>query len=490
MIMSFGSRGDTQPFLALSMRLRDAGYVVIATCNSENVEFFGKMGIEARGVHFNFDEFLRGNPKMLKAMATSNAEAMNMGIVKQVSETYEASFDAIWEVAQEFKPDILMPGLPFDLYTAHAIGQVMMIPVIYSPLSVQATLIPCASLTTDMDEPFWHFQAGLLGLKALQWMVFKKFAQVAHKRLANELQGAPLFADSYKHMLDEMVKPSAIVLIQNSERIRGLPSDLPACYAERARPTGYWTISKESQQARASVNDSHFGGGSHAEIERFLAESPEPPVYLGWGSMVAVSPEHMADLAVRTLMLSKKRGIILGGWAKLHPGLLADRALIDYAAKNVLFVASAPHEMLFPRCSVTIHHGGMGTTVAALRSGRPTIITPVIFDQFDNARMVQESGAGCGMPAFKKITARALAEAIRLATTDEKMKTRSEELGEVLRADDGLQRAVDALDAFVRDELETGRWRAAFDETLQNRSKRPMRSLRWFMKMRSSNPFT
>lgn len=489
MIMSFGSRGDTQPFLALSMRLRDAGYTVLATCNSENVDFFGKMGIEARGVHFNFDEFLRGDAKMMKAMATSNVEAMNMGLLKKVTETYEASFDAIWKAAQEFKPDILMPGLAFDLYTAHAVGQVLKIPVIYSPLSVQATLLPSANITTDMDEPFWHFQAGLLGLKALQWMIFKKFAKVAHRKLANEVHGVPLFADSYKHMVEEMVKPSAIVLVQNSELIRKLPSDLPACYADRVRPTGCWIISKESQEAQANSNDSHFGGASYMEIEQFLAESPEPPVYLGWGSMIAVTPEHMADLAVRALMLSQKRGIILGGWAKLHAGLLADQALIDYAAKNVIFVASAPHEMLFPRCSVTVHHGGMGTTVAALRSGRPTIITPIIFDQFDNARLVQDSGSGVGMPAFRKVTAQTLAEALGQATADEKMKARSQELGDVLRAEDGLQRAVDAIDAFVRDELDTGKWCAAFEETLQNRSKRPMSSLRWFMKMRSSKPF-
>merc|ERR1712137_525260 len=140
--------------------------------------------------------------------------------------------------------------------------------------------------------------------------------------------------------------------------------------------------------------------------------SPEPPVYLGWGSMIAQSPEHMADLAVRALMLANKRGIVLGGWANLHAGLLTDQSLIDYAAQAVLFVDKAPHEMLFPRCAVTVHHGGMGTTVAAMRSGRPTIVTPCIFDQFENARMVQESGAGIGMVKFKKISGQSLADAI------------------------------------------------------------------------------
>jgi sterol 3beta-glucosyltransferase len=468
--------------------MQDAGHVVLVTCNAENVAFFGSMGVEARAVHFDMMEFLRESPKLRKAMATGNAETMNMGIANKVTETYEESFDAIWEVAQQFRPDVLMPGLAFDLYTAHAIGQVLEIPVVYCPLSPQATLIPSAEMATDMNEPFWHFQAGLLGLKALQVMIFRKFARVARKKLAGKLQGAPLFADEFKHMVGEMVRPSAPVLLQLSESLGGLPSDLPKVYLDRLRPTGFWVVSRELQAASAA-GDEHFGGGRHAQIDDFLRDSSEPPVYMGWGSMVATSPQHMADLAVRALMISGRRGIVLGGLAKLHAGLLTDQALVDYAGHSVLFVDSAPHEALFPRCSAVVHHGGMGTTAAGLRSGRPSIVTPVIFDQFDNARMVQASGAGVGMPAFRRVTAQSLAAAISLATADKAMLARAHELGEALRGEDGLGSAVAALDAFVAEELDTGRWRAAFDEALKRRREPPEGRLRWFLKMRGPTPF-
>ena len=59
-----------------------------------------------------------------------------------------------------------------------------------------------------------------------------------------------------------------------------------------------------------------------------------------------------------------------------------DRHLLSYmtyvSCRNVLFMKTAPHEMLFPRCSVLVHHGGSGTTMAALRSGIPSVVTGAV----------------------------------------------------------------------------------------------------------------
>merc|ERR1719356_1505806 len=114
--------------------------------------------------------------------------------------------------------------------------------------------------------------------------------------------------------------------------------------------------------------------------------------------MICKSPEHMACLAVRALMKAGLRGIILGGWAELEAKHLEGQSdspkMKEYIEKNVLFVATAPHEWLFPQTVATVHHGGSGTVAAALRAGVPTIVTPFAIDQFDNADLVRKSGAG------------------------------------------------------------------------------------------------
>lgn len=45
-------------------------------------------------------------------------------------------------------------------------------------------------------------------------------------------------------------------------------------------------------------------------------------------------------------------------------------------------VRGAPHEALLPRCAAVMHHGGAGTTAAALRAGTPQLVCPLHFDQF------------------------------------------------------------------------------------------------------------
>ncbi|KFU76520.1 hypothetical protein BB31_35990 [Amycolatopsis lurida NRRL 2430] len=45
-------------------------------------------------------------------------------------------------------------------------------------------------------------------------------------------------------------------------------------------------------------------------------------------------------------------------------------------------------------CDAVIHHGGQGTTLTALATGRPQVMLPVFDDQFDNTEAVVRAGAG------------------------------------------------------------------------------------------------
>jgi len=78
-----------------------------------------------------------------------------------------------------------------------------------------------------------------------------------------------------------------------------------------------------------------------------------------------------------TVQITGKRGIILGGWAKLNIGMLdavKDKELIDYCKDNILFTSKANHIQLFPRCCATVTHAGMGETNAP--ASRPTFLRP------------------------------------------------------------------------------------------------------------------
>ncbi|CAE8627366.1 unnamed protein product [Polarella glacialis] len=227
--------------------------------------------------------------------------------------------------------------------------------------------------------------------------------------------------------------------------------------------TGYWVVSRTEQEQRMANGDACFGGAEVGELEEFMAEGS------GWGSMIAVSPEHMACLAVRSLKEAGLRGVVLSGWAELSvenmSGQPDSKELLAFAKESVLFVKTAPHEWLFPQCSAIVHHGGSGTTAAALRSGRPSIVTPCGFDQFQNALMVAESGAGVGLPQIRKVTCRVLAAALTKVLADGALIARAQALGEQLRGEDGVGAAVRVLDTFFAEEMATGVWQAKATRT-------------------------
>ncbi|KIT17179.1 nucleotide disphospho-sugar-binding domain-containing protein [Jannaschia aquimarina] len=80
------------------------------------------------------------------------------------------------------------------------------------------------------------------------------------------------------------------------------------------------------------------------------------------------------------------RAVLLHGKAEAPEGL--DLLRLRYAA----------HGDLFPRAAAIIHHGGIGTSAEALRSGRPQLVVPVGGDQPDNAARLVRMGVAATMP--------------------------------------------------------------------------------------------
>jgi UDP:flavonoid glycosyltransferase YjiC (YdhE family) len=53
---------------------------------------------------------------------------------------------------------------------------------------------------------------------------------------------------------------------------------------------------------------------------------------------------------------------------------------------------SLPFSRLFPRASLVVHHGGIGTSSQALHAGVPQLVMPMAFDQHDNASRLERLG--------------------------------------------------------------------------------------------------
>ncbi|NJM23628.1 MAG: glycosyltransferase family 1 protein, partial [Richelia sp. SM1_7_0] len=109
---------------------------------------------------------------------------------------------------------------------------------------------------------------------------------------------------------------------------------------------------------------------------------------------------------------------------------------------TVFMVDSIPHSWLFPRMAAIVHHGGAGTTAAALRAGVPSILIPFFGDQPFWGQRVAELGVGPKPIPRKQLTVQKLAFSIHTAMTDGLMRQRAADLGAKIQAEDGIANAV------------------------------------------------
>ena len=116
-------------------------------------------------------------------------------------------------------------------------------------------------------------------------------------------------------------------------------------------------------------------------------------------------------------------------------------------------VEYAPFSGLFPRAASVVHHGGVGTTGLAMRSGRPMLVVPFAHDQPDNAARLTRLGVARTLDPRRYTTARAAAE-LRLLLDDPAYAQRATEVAERVRPEDGVGAACDALEAMLGGEAE------------------------------------
>ncbi len=75
-------------------------------------------------------------------------------------------------------------------------------------------------------------------------------------------------------------------------------------------------------------------------------------------------------------------------------GFEGDPASLGPWPENVHVEHYMPHELLLPRCSAVICHGGPGTTLSSLALGLPLLILPQGADQYVVGDLVRAAGAG------------------------------------------------------------------------------------------------
>ncbi|MGN9838665.1 glycosyltransferase [Nonomuraea sp. H19] len=114
-------------------------------------------------------------------------------------------------------------------------------------------------------------------------------------------------------------------------------------------------------------------------------------------------------------------------------------------AANMWGAEFLPQTKIIPQCDLVITHGGNNTTTEALHFGKPMILLPLFWDQYDNAQRVDEMGYGVRLSTYT-FTDDELTGAIARLLGDTELRARLAEAGEEIRRRDGLRKAADLIE--------------------------------------------
>jgi MGT family glycosyltransferase len=116
--------------------------------------------------------------------------------------------------------------------------------------------------------------------------------------------------------------------------------------------------------------------------------------------------------------------------------------------------ARLPQTSVIPRCDLVITHGGNNTTTESLHFGKPMVVLPLFWDQYDNAQRVDELGFGVRLPTYT-FEDDDLRRAVDRLLADEGLQSRMTALGASIRAQDGKQLAADLIERVARKRAST-----------------------------------
>jgi len=417
-LLTIGTRGDVQPFVALGLRLRERGHRVrICTCERFK-EFITSHGLEYGCLDDGLLQFIESDRvrEMIGSRRNNIFQWVRAAIemLPQVKEMQRRMLVDQWNACRDADLLLFHPKALGGVHIAEKLG----IPGFYVP--------PFPAYVPTREFPLFilSVRSGGGWLNRLSYSVTRR-GQAAIAGIVNDFRTKHLELPARGRFslepgrLDGKPIP---VMHPISPQVLPRPADWP----EHVAMTGYWFL------------DATDGWTPPDELARFL-ESGTPPVYIGFGSMVTRRPEEIAQVVLRAIELLGVRAILGRGWGGLQPATVPE---------NVHLVDDVPHDRLLPHCAAVVHHGGAGSTAAGLRAGCPTLVVPHFADQPLWGKRVHDLGVGPPPLSKKELRPETLAERIGGMLQDESMQGAARELGARIRSESGTTAAIEFMNRF------------------------------------------
>lgn len=409
-LLTTGTQGDTQPYIALGLALQKAGATVRVAAFENYRDFVESHGLTCFPIHGDIS-LIAASQETQSARKADNPLKVLLSFRKLKSLVFDLQKE-FYDACKGSDAVVYHPGAAIGYFAARQMG----IP------SILATPFP---MTPTGDFPALIFYNGPRFGRSFNRLTHKIFGQIMWSAGSSPIQkfwqqetGSKLL--NFASPFPQQITRQNPTVISCSPQVFPQPTDWP----KNVHMEGYWFLDEAADWTPP------------ADLLAFLDQG-EPPVYIGFGSVGdAAEAANTTKMVVEALRLSGRRGLLATGWN----GLSDTGALPE----NIFVLENAPHAWLFPHMAAVVHHGGAGTTAAGLRAGVPSIVIPHSNDQFAWARRIFELGVGAKPLPRSKLTAERLAAAIRQALQPEVVAAASE-IGTKIRSENGAEKAAGVI---------------------------------------------
>lgn len=406
LLVTHGTRGDVQPFLALAVALRQAGHDALLAAPKSFADSAAAHDVEFAPLDEGPNRLLE-DPLMAEATEGGyrgvRGKITAISAIRRIKPLMADVLRDAGAVARSSGADVVVhtPSVPAQ-HAAELLG-VPAVLATFQPGWVPTSEFPCPMVPLPRVPRFLN-RATYLTVSA----TMRAYSGVINAWRANDL-GLPRGRGPRHALVLQAFSP--------------LVTPVDPAWPESVRTTGFWYLPR----ATAWTPD--------AALKAFLEAGPAP-VYVGFGSMAGRDAQRTGDIVAEAVRAAGMRAIVATGW-----GGLAARSSDD-----LLVIDQAPHDWLFGKVSAVAHHGGGGTTAAALAAGVPQVVCPFVADQPHWAQRMHAVGVAPQPLPHSKLAVAALTEAIGRAAGDSMIRQRAAELGGQIRAENGAAAAVHELE--------------------------------------------
>ena len=366
LLVTFGSRGDVHPFVAVGQALLREGCRAIVATSADHRDLILSAGLEYAETGPTAAEVLGRLGLDMSALARSMAEDDRFLFEKIVFPHLKQAFNSLDAHCEECDAIILHP-LAFFAQVAAEKRRLPLALLTLSPLLLYSTHDP----PKGPGSPFIAEPGGRLAL-AYNRLALRVAAEVAWiwaaplRRFRRDLGLRPRGGFGFFAPAEAGVETIALF----------------SPLLTRARPRGGEGVllAGHSFFDDPGAEDT----AERARLERFLEAGPAPIVFTLGSFFVNDGLAHYRaalaaarGLGERAVLLARREDVV---------------ALQQEAGPQAFVGSYLRHSVLFPRASLVVHHGGVGTSGQALKAGRPQLVTPYLGEQHDNALRLKRLG--------------------------------------------------------------------------------------------------